>query len=101
MKSLLTACVLFCCAGCITYNRDGTSHHVIIGFGVVSVNNTNQTAATVVKTQILGFGYSTDNGPRAAVGYSSSTVVKVATNQNAQIEVSNLPLKPLTVNVSP
>jgi hypothetical protein len=73
---------------------------VIIGFGIVSVSNTNKTAATVVKTQLLGLGYSNDNGPRAAVGYSSSTVVKVATNQNAQIEVSNLPLKPLTVNVS-
>jgi hypothetical protein len=100
VKSLLTACVLFCCSGCITYNRDGTSHHVIIGFGIVSVNNTNRTAATVVTTKLLGVGYSDDSGPRAAVGYSSSTVIRVATNQNAQIEVSNLPLKPLTVTVS-
>lgn len=99
MKSLIAACALLCCAGCINYDRNGTEHHVIIGFGIVSVSHTNKAVATVVKTQVLGLGVSDTAVSRVGLGYSSVTEVRVNTNENMLIEVYNLPGKPLTVNV--
>lgn len=93
------ACALLL-TGCVSFNRGGTTQHVILGFGIVSVNNTNKAVADVIKTQVLGLGFN-DSGAGAHfdLGYSSTTVVRVATNQNVVIEVSDVPGKPMTVTV--
>ena len=99
MKLVFIACALFL-TGCVSFNRGGTTHHVILGFGIVSVNSTNRAVADVIKTQVIGLGFN-DSGAGAHfdLGYGCTTVVKVVTNQNIVIEVSDVPGKPLTVNV--
>lgn len=88
---ILTGCTL-------PVQKDGTRHYVVIGFGVVSAPVTNSPHAQVVKSQAIGLILSDQPGIKVGVGYSSSTVVQVATNQNMLIEVSDLPGQPLKVN---
>lgn len=79
MKTLLPALMLL--SGC-TINRNGVVHHVIIGFGIVSVQSTNQ--ATIVKAKSLGV-YA---GPRnLTLGLSAVTVADIPTNSNVLIEI--------------
>ena len=84
----------------MSISKNGTTHHVILGFGIVSVNSTNTAAADVIKTQVIGLGFN-DSGAGAHfdLGYGVTTVVRVVTNQNIVIEVSDVPGKPLTVNI--
>jgi hypothetical protein len=81
---------------------------VVVGFGVVSVPSTlqrgravsaetNAPAAQVTKAQAIGLILSDQPGIKVGVGYSSSTVVQIATNQNILIEVSDRPGQPLKV----
>ncbi len=93
--TLVTFLTLFIC-GCVPIRTDGTTHYVVVGFGVVSVNNTNQYAASVTRANILG-GYVSNRG--GGVGYSSEQKIMVRTNANIDIEVSKVPFKPLKVNV--
>lgn len=99
MKLIFIAGALFL-TGCVNFNRGGTTHHVILGFGIVSANSTNQAAANVVKTQVIGLGFN-DSGAGAHfdLGYGTTTVVSIVTNQNIVIEVSDVPGKPLTVDI--
>ena len=99
MKRFLTACVaatMICMSGCIPIRTNGTTHYLVIGLGVVSVNNTNQYAASVTKANVLG-GYVSDHG--GGVGYSSEQRIMISTNVNMDIEVSKVPFKPMKVNV--
>ena len=99
MKRFLTACVaaamIFIC-GCVPIRTKGTTHYLVVGLGVVSVNNTNQYAASVTKANVLG-GYVSDHG--GGVGYSSEQRIMISTNVNMDIEVSKVPFKPMKVNV--
>ena len=83
-------------SGCIPIRTNGTIHYLVVGIGVVSVNNTNQYAASVTRANILG-GYVSERG--GGVGYSSEQKIMVRTNANIDIEVSKVPFKPLKVNV--
>jgi hypothetical protein len=82
--------------GCIPIRTIGTTHYLVIGIGVVSVNNTNQASALVTKATILG-GYVTDNG--VGVGYKSVNQIMVNTNSDMDIEVDSVPFNPLKVNI--
>jgi hypothetical protein len=64
---------------------------------VVSVNNTNQQAATVTKATVLG-GYVSEHG--GGVGYSSQNTIMVSTNSDIDIEVKSLPFKSIKVNTN-
>lgn len=79
---MLAIAALLALAGC-TIERNGVVHHVIIGFGVVSVNKTN-VAAQVVRTHALGVYAS---GPVIAAGYLSQLTTDVQTNSNVIIEI--------------
>lgn len=72
VKGLLAAALL-CLTGC-AIDRNGVVHHVVIGFGVVSVPKTN-TVAQVTKVKALGVYYS---GMQMAAGYIGSTVTEVS-----------------------
>lgn len=73
VKGLLAAALL-CLTGC-SIDRNGVVHHVVIGFGVVSVPKTNSVAAQVIKVNALGLYY----GPVQAVfGYVGSTMTSVS-----------------------
>lgn len=83
-------------SGCIPIRTNGTTHYLVLGIGVVSVNNTNQYAASVTKANVLG-GYVSEHG--GGIGYSSEQRIMVSTNVNMDIEVSKVPFKPMKVNV--
>jgi hypothetical protein len=83
--------------GCIPFQSNGTRHYVIVGFGVVSVPATNAPNTQVTKSQAIGLILSDQPGTKVGIGYSSSTVVQIATNQNILVEVSDHPAQPLKV----
>ena len=83
MRIALLAALL-ALTGC-SYERNGVVHHVIVGFGVISVTKTNP-VATVTKTQALGISAI---GPQISIGYVNGTVAlvdKTATNLNLIIK---------------
>jgi len=82
--------------GCIPIRTNGTTHYLVIGIGVVSINNTNQSLANVTKATVLG-GYISEKG--GGVGYSSQNRIMVNTNADMSIEVKSVPLKSIKVDV--
>lgn len=95
-RAIFAAASLILMPGCIPIRNNGTTHYVVLGIGVVSVNNTNQYAASVTKATVLG-GYASEHG--GGIGYSSEQRILVNTNADMDIEVSKIPFKPLKVNV--
>jgi hypothetical protein len=92
---LVVLATLFIC-GCVPIRTNGTTHYLVIGIGVVSVNNTNQYAASVTKANVLG-GYVSEHG--GGIGYSSEQRIMVRTNADMDIEVKSVPFKSMKVNV--
>jgi hypothetical protein len=80
----LLALLVMILAGC-AIERNGVVHHVVIGFGIVSVPKTNDVAQV---TRVRSFGVYGGNlvGPSCAVGYLSSTIVVVKTNVILEIK---------------
>jgi hypothetical protein len=70
---------------------------MVVGFGIVSVPATNAPNTQVAKTQAIGLIVSDQPGIKLGLGYSSSTVVQIATNQNILVEVSARPGQPIKV----
>jgi hypothetical protein len=80
--------------------KGGTVHHVIIGFGIVSVNEPPSHAIIATDSHILGMSISDQPGLKFAFGYSSSTVVSIPDGaDDVRVEVSKLPGKPLIIDV--
>lgn len=79
------AALLALATGC-TIERNGVVHHVVIGFGVVSVG-TADVPAKVMKVNAVGL-YTT-SGPRFKLGAGllSETSIEVKTNANILLEV--------------
>lgn len=93
IATLLSGCVMS------VAGKDGSSHHVIIGFGIVSVNEAPDKAVIATDTHALGFSVSDRPGLKVGVGYSSSTVVTVAPGaRDVRVEVSKKPWGPLIVD---
>lgn len=72
--------------GCVSYTSGGARHHVVLGFGVVTVR-TNDPTALVVKSTTVGLGASSFPVGRCTVGFSRTVTTIVETNQNVVIEV--------------
>ena len=88
LSCLLLASQLGLVCGCVPFHRDGTTHYLVLGFGLVSVNSsTNQVAVTAVKANVLGVMASTMPGPKLSIGYASMAAASVETNQNAIVEI--------------
>jgi hypothetical protein len=95
MLKRLIILLLTAFSGCAITDKSGTTHHVIVGFGVVSVSQTN-TVARVVRTTAIGL--SAASGPGSCfVGYGSGVTVSVCTNANMLIEVDQKPWKPIKI----
>ncbi|MBI5394110.1 MAG: hypothetical protein HZA91_02310 [Verrucomicrobia bacterium] len=103
-----TAIVAGAAGGCVSVqdghvvcrDKQGTTHHVIVGFGVVRVNESNPGAAVVTSTDALGIAVTDQPGLKVGLGYSSSTVVAVPDGAtNVLIETSKQPCGPLRVSV--
>lgn len=82
-------------AGCWT-DKSGTHHMVILGVGVVSMNDSNA-AATVTSTRALGVVA----GPGGVTaGYATSFITAVpAGAEDVRIEASQRPLAPIRIEV--
>ncbi|TAJ33339.1 MAG: hypothetical protein EPO64_01070, partial [Nitrospirae bacterium] len=78
LTGLLLATVLM--AGCVVSipGKGNATHHLIIGVGVVTVNEPKEQAVLATDTQALGLSLSDRPGLKLGLGYSSSTVVTVA-----------------------
>lgn len=70
------ALIVLVLAGC-TIHDGNVDHHLIIGFGVVSVARTNSVGMTAVKVQALGLHVSGAPGPKVTVGYLDNILVQV------------------------
>lgn len=89
----LTALMLMtgCCPLHI-HGRDGTCHYVVIGAGIVSVNDSMPKAATVVRSHAAGFLVTDGPGMKFSAGYSSGETVSVAEGaEDVRIEVKESP----------
>lgn len=86
-------------SGCIAIpGKGGTKHYVIVGFGIVSVNESEE-AVTATQAHSLGISISDRPGLKLGIGYTSSTVVTVAPGaEDVRVEVSKRPGGPLIVD---
>jgi len=88
------------CSGIPVRSRDGTTHHVIIGIGVVSVNNSRPSAATVTSTHAVGVAMSDTPILNLGIGYSSSLTTAIPDDaEDVRVETSRLPFGPIIVDV--
>jgi len=95
---LLLVVLLSGCVGQMQTN-DGTTHYLIIGFGIVSVGRSP--ADTVQATRMTAVGLSVSDQPvlKLGLGYASATVVTVPQGaQDVRIEVSHVPWGPFIVD---
>jgi hypothetical protein len=69
--------------GCVPIRHNGKTYHLVLGFGIVRVSQTNE--ITVVKTTALG-AYAGDG--RFNLGWSSIYCARVPTNANAILEIT-------------
>jgi hypothetical protein len=97
----LLAILAIVLSGCVVSvpGKEGSSHHVIIGFGVVSVNEAPEKAIIATDTHALGLSLTDRPGLKFGIGYSSSTVVTVAPHaKDVRVEVSKKPWGPLVID---
>ncbi len=100
---MLTIAKLFLCpamilsvTGCWT-DKSGTHHMLVIGLGLVSVNQTNPAAATVTSMHTLGL---IANQSGIVAGYSSSFITAVPDGaEDVRIEASQHPFAPIKIVV--
>jgi hypothetical protein len=81
MATLLTATML---CGCSHTDKSGVRTHLIIGFGLVRVSNTNEAAGSVISVKALGLHAGNGN---ATVGWVNQTCVAIKTNSNVLLEI--------------
>ncbi len=90
-------------SGCVSFpltDKDGTTHYVIIGFGVVSVPEVKGEAAVrVVRVQALGLTVTDQPGLKVGLGLVSSSTVSVPSGaKDVRVEVSQKLGGPLKVS---
>lgn len=95
---LLVSLALAGGAGCCSWSdKSGTRHVLIVGIGVVSINDSKPAAATVTRAHALGV--TADQGGVGA-GYSSRFTTSVpAGAEDVRIEASQRPFAPIKVEV--
>jgi len=92
--------ILAGCAGIPIKFNDGTTHHLIIGFGLVTVKEVPEHPVVITKATAVGATIADRPGIKFGVGYSSSTVVTVGDRaDDVRIEVSKFPGGPLKIDV--
>lgn len=98
---LVLALALYGCACPIPIgNKNGTSHHMILGLGIVSVNDNNSEATVVTRSNAIGVALSNRPGLKFSVGYSSNKVLTISEKvDNVTIEVDHSPSGDITVDL--
>jgi hypothetical protein len=98
---LLLFSLLIFFSGCISIpGKNGTKHYLIVGLGIVSVNDSQIPAVIATDAHTLGISISDQPGLKLAVGYSSSTVVSIPDEaDDVRVEVSKIPGSPIVIDV--
>ena len=102
MQSLLAILFPVLLNGCIVTvpGEESVKHHIVLGFGMVSVNAPPEQAAVATQVQALGINISDQPGLKFGLGYSSGTVVTVpARAEDVRLAVTKTPGCPFTVDV--
>lgn len=92
------ACLL---TGCIYIpSKSGTGRVLVVGIGLVSVNDRTNQAIVATSTHVLGMEVSNRPGLQFGLGYASGTVTTVSDGaKDVRAEISQCPFGPLTVSV--
>ena len=89
------------CSGLQIKDESGTVHHIILGLGIVSVNDVNEKAMVVTNVTAIGITMSDFSGQKIGIGYSSSAVASVSSRaKDVRAEISKSPMGPIIVNVA-
>lgn len=76
-----------------------TKYFIVLGFGIISVNEPEESAVVSTSAQALGISVSDRPGLKFALGYSSSTVVTIPNGaRDVRVEISQLPGRPFIVD---
>lgn len=87
------------CSICLP-GKNGTSHHLIIGIGVVSVNDSTNNSVVITDTSALGLTVTDRPGLKLGLGYASSFVLSVPDNAaDVRVEVTKNMFGPMMINV--
>jgi hypothetical protein len=87
-------------AGCVAKvpGGAGETHHLIVGFGVVTTRDGGRDGVVATRAHALGLSVTDRPGLKLGMGYASSTVVSVADGaKDVRVEVSRRPGGPLIV----
>jgi hypothetical protein len=87
-------------AGCVARvpGHEGETHHVIVGFGVVTTRESARAGVVATRAHSLGLSVTDRPGLKLGMGWASSTVVSVADGaEDVRVEVSRRPGGPLIV----
>ena len=102
MLTSVTACMtLLCnCAVPVKVSESGTKHFLVVGVGVVSVNDSEE-GVVAFRQNNLGLSLSDHGaGQKLGLGYSSGKVVAVSPkSKNVLVTVEDRPLGDLSVEV--
>lgn len=93
MRSILTLALIALLSGCVPLTSNGVRRTLVLGFGVVSTPAIEKPAAQITRTKCIGFVLSDQPGMRAGIGYTSSTITQIRTNQNLIVDVSALTIE--------
>lgn len=93
MPFILTFALTALLSGCVPLTSNGVKHTLVLGFGIVSTPAIEKPAAQITRTKSIGLVLSDQPGMRAGLGYTSSLVTQVRTNQNLIIDVSALKIE--------
>jgi len=88
------------CQGCMSWtDPSGTTHHLIIGVGLVRCNETNDKQVLATDTTAFGVSLSDSPGLRFGLGYSAGTVVSISSGaKDVLVEVKSRPDAPIVID---
>ncbi len=101
MKLPYVAILLLLCGCSVPLgNKNGTSYHMILGFGIVSVNDNVNEAAVITRTTSIGVAVTDQPGLKCSIGYSSNKAITISEEaDNVIVEVEHSPLGDISVNL--
>lgn len=104
-KILAPLALVLAASGCsgipISDTESGATHHVILGFGIVSVSDP-KSAPEVTAVRVHALGLSVDTGPTAgvALGYKSATAIQAAPDADTCVEINSGAFGPMFIKTS-
>lgn len=95
----LAASLVCGCTICMP-SKNGTTHHLVIGLGIVSVNESPENAVIITDTAVLGVSISDRPGLKLGVGYASGFVMTVPDNaEDVRAEITRVFCGPMMVTI--